>query len=152
MPAKKAISPSIAGLAREHGITRETVRRMRDKGGVDLADGEAVAAAVAMLKGKAEAATEGPGESYAEAKRRRAISDADFARIRADREAGKVVDLAEVKDAFASLGAEMKSRLLAMKATLVNELAGLDEIGISRVLENRIHELLQGIFEDRKIV
>lgn len=149
MNATKTTRPNIAKLARDYGVSRESVRRMRDVGGVDLTDREAIAAAVATMKGKAELVAEGPGESYAEAKRRRAAADADFARLRADREAGKLIDFEEAKSTFATLGHEVKARLLAMKSNLVNQLVGLDEIGISRVLDERINELLQSIFEDR---
>lgn len=149
-PPTKPVSPNVAALARQHGTSRESIRAIRDRDGVDLNDPAAVSLAVRNLKGREDGTTDsGSVESYTEARRRRAVADADSARIKADIAAGKVIELAEVKETFMRLGHEMKSRLLMMRNNLVNELVGRDEVAVSRILDERITDLLQSIFEDR---
>lgn len=140
MAGKRKAPPAkpLASLAREHGVSRETLRAWRDSG-VDIQDAAALAARIAVMPGKSN------DETLLEAKRRRAVADADRAEILAAREAGKVIELAEAEQVMAKIGAEVRARLLAWRGTLVPELFGLDEPGIHRVLTDRIHELLEMI-------
>jgi hypothetical protein len=112
---------------------------------VDLSDAEAIAARVAVARRKEPAAGAAAGETYSEARRRREIALANRAEIITQREAGKLVDLAEVETAFAQVGAEFRSRLLAMRGSLVNELEGQTAENIYRILDQRFGELLTAI-------
>jgi hypothetical protein len=134
----------LAELAREHGISRETLRAWRDSG-IDIHDPAALAARIASMTGRST------DETMAEAKRRRAIADANRAELIAAKEAGKLVELAAVHEVFSALGAEMKARLLAMRHTLVEDLTGRPPEVIARILDERIRELLASIFDNSRL-
>jgi len=113
---------------------------------VKLSDDKAVVDGLAASKARhtAPAPADG-GESYSEARRRRAVADADRAEIIAKRESGSVISVADVEALFAQLGAELRCRLLAMRGDLVVELEGQTGTAIYRILDNRITELLTSI-------
>ena len=128
----------LAQLARETGVSRETIRGWRDSG-IDVQDPAAIAARIAAMPGR------GTDESFSDARRRREIALADRAELIAKREAGAVVSVNEVEALFSQLGAEMRSRLLAWRGQLVAELHGASEARIHQVLTERVHELLESI-------
>jgi hypothetical protein len=137
-------APSLAAQSRATGITRETLRRWRSEG-VDIDNPKQLAARIeAMRKNTA------PG-SLSDAKLRKTLLECERLQNSIDRENGKVIDLAEVEAAFTRVGAEVKGRLLSMRADLVNELVGKDEAGIYKVLDDRFHELLAGLYALSKI-
>ena len=142
-PKPKTAKP-LAEIAREHGISRETLRAWRDSG-VAIQDPAALAARIASMPRNST------DESYSEARRRREIALADRAELIAAKEAGKLVELAAVQETFAALGAEMKSRLLAMRSALVEDLTGRPPEAIARILDERIRELLQSIFDNSRL-
>ena len=129
---------------REHGVHRSTVQAW-GKEGVLLGDPEAVKARVAIARRKESAAGAAAGETYTEARRRREIALANRAEIITQREAGKVIDIDSVETAFGQIGAEFRSRLLAMRGNLVTELEGQGAEGIYRILDQRFGELLTAI-------
>jgi transposase-like protein len=149
--------PSIAAASRESGIAPATLRKWRDKEKIDVLNPAAVKKRAAVKQQRVDRPTaskvtsKDTGESYSEARRRREIANADRAEITAQREAGKVIDLASAEAAFTRVGAEVKGRLLSMRGDLVNELVGKDEAGIYRVLDDRFHELLAGLYALSKI-
>ena len=137
MPATKKLSQ--AAVAREAGVSMKSLRNWRDREGLDITDLDAV-----LRRAGRHPSTAG-GESWSEARRRKAIADANKAEIIAAREAGSVVAKNEVEALFAALGAELRARLLSWRGQLVVELHGLDEPSIHRVLSDRISELLESI-------
>jgi transposase-like protein len=141
---KSLAKPNISAIAREHGVHRSTVQAW-GKEGVLLGDPEAVKARVAVAKGRELAAGAAAGETYTEARRRREIALANRAEILAQREAGKVIDIDSVETAFGQIGAEFRSRLLAMRGNLVTELEGQGAEGIYRILDQRFGELLTAV-------
>lgn len=145
------MKPNISAIAREHNVSRESLRNWRD-GGLDLADSKAIAERVKIMRGKSADDIPADGtESLAEAKRRRAIADADLSEMRSKREAGTLVDLAVVEDAFQQIGLTMKARLLEWPSTLVHELEGRSGVEIHKILDNRIVQLLTQIYENHPI-
>jgi hypothetical protein len=150
--AKQAAPPNISAISRQYGVSRETVRKIRDHG-INLADDAAVTNAIAVSKAKlaAPAAPATDGESYSEARRRRAVADANLAELRAQREAKSLVDAAAVQEFFHSVIIEFRSRLLAMRGDLIHQLHGLSEPGIYKVLDKSFCELLESIATRRPI-
>ncbi len=146
--------PNLSAVARQHGISRNTLQRWRDHG-LDLTDEKAVTARVSTMRqtGTAETADPSPAgsESFAEAKRRRAVADASFAELRAAQQAGKLIDLATVEQAFAEIGFVLRARLLALPSNLVAELEGLTGAAIHSVLKKHIHQLLHDLHENSPV-
>ena len=148
-----APAPNISKLARDHGVARETIRKLRENG-IALNDGKAVAdglAASRAAKSSPAPATDGDGESLLEAKRRRAVADANRAEVIAARESGSVIAVADVEAIMNEIGAEMRSRLLAMRGNLVVELEGKAGPAIYQILDKRIHELLTALHESHPL-
>ena len=129
-------------LAAMAGVSVKSLREWKKSEGLDLGDVQAVMARAGKVDRLDDASR---GESYSEARRRRAIADANVAEIRAKREVGSVVDVADVRQAFHLIGVEFRSRLLAMRGELVMQLHGLDEPGIYRVLDENFRDLLIAI-------
>jgi hypothetical protein len=149
---KSAPAPNISQLARDHKVSRETVRKLRENG-IDLADGKAVTQALACSRAAKLplAPTPADGESYSEARRRRAIADADRAEVIAKRESGSVIAVSDVEAVMSEIGATMRSRLLSMRSDLVVELEGRSGAQIYAALDKRITELLTAIHNNSPI-
>ena len=137
---------NISKLARDHITSRETIRKLRTDG-IDLNDTAAITAGLAASRArqKPTAPIAGSGESIHEARRRREVATADRAEIIAKREAGAVIALSDVEVMMATLGAELRARLLSMRSDLVVELEGLSGGAIYKALDRRITELLSSI-------
>ena len=156
MRGKKNImsSPNLSALARHHRISRNTLQRWRDCG-LDLTDEKAITARVATMRQPSSAETAAPSptgsESYAEAKRRRAVADATLSELRAGQQAGKLIDLATVEQAFAEVGFVLRARLLALPSNLVAELEGLTGAQIHLTLKKHVHQLLHDLHENSPI-
>jgi hypothetical protein len=139
---------NISKLARDHGTSRETIRKLRTNG-IELSDSKAVADALACSRAKSTSpAPTGGGETLLEAKRRRAVADADRAEIVARRESGEVIEVAAVEELMTRLGAEMRSRLLSWVGNLPPQLEGLDASRIQPIMRHKITELLTSIHEN----
>jgi len=139
--------PNISKLSRDHGTSRETIRRMRDHG-IDLSDPAAITAALAASRARHSSPAPAPanaGESIQEARRRREIATADRAEVIAKRESGAVIAVSDVEAMMLILGAELRARLLSMRSDLVVELEGLSGSQIYKALDRRITELLSSI-------
>ena len=146
--------PNLSAIARHHSISRNTLQRWRDQG-LDLTDEKAVAERVSTMRKPSSAETASPppagSESYAEAKRRRAVADATMSELRAGQQAGKLIDLAEVEKAFAEIGFVLRARLLALPSNLVSELEGLTASQIHLTLKKHVHQLLHDLHENSPI-
>ena len=150
-PITGAISQvAMAALA---GVSVKTLLQWRKLEGVDITDKAAVLsrAAVAKRKEPPPAAPTDGGESYTEAKRRRAVADADRAEVIARRESGEVIAVAAVEELMTRLGSEMRSRLLSWVGSLPPQLEGLDASRIQRLLREKITDLLTSIHENSPI-
>jgi hypothetical protein len=150
-PPARAVN--ISKLARDHQVSRETIRKLRENG-ISLADDKAVAAGLACSRAKSTAPAPSPtdgGESFAEAKRRRAVADANRAEVIASRESGAVIAVADVEALMVEIGATMRSRLLSMRSDLVVELEGRSGAQIYAALDKRITALLEGIHRNSPI-
>jgi transposase-like protein len=144
--AKPGAAINVSAIAREHGISRETLRVWKSEG-LDLTDPSAIADRVSKMPGRDPDAP-AEGETYSQARTRRMRADADRAELNARQQAGELVSLAEVEDAMAQLGFEMKARLLSLPQELAVVLAGLGEVKIHEILKSRIHEILTQIHEN----
>jgi len=147
-------SPNLSAIARHHGISRNTLQGWRDQG-LDLTDEKAVAERVTTMRrpNAPDTASLSPAgsESYAEAKRRRAVADATVAELKAGQQAGKLIDLAEVEQAFAEIGFVLRARLLALPSNLVAELEGLTGAQIHLALKKHVYQLLHDLHENSPI-
>jgi hypothetical protein len=149
MSIKKIIMPiptvNISQLARDHGTSRETIRKLRADG-IDLLNTAALTAGLADTRAKR---TSPPvahlGESIQDARRRKIIAEADRAEIIAKRESAAVISVCDVEVMMNVLGAELRARLLTMRSDLVIELEGLSGSQIYKALDRRITELLSSI-------
>lgn len=155
MSIKKIIMspPNLSAIARHHSISRNTLQRWRDQG-LDLTDEKAVNDRVATMRRPDATGTASPpagSESYAEAKRRRAVADATVAELKAGQAAGRLIDLAEVEQAFAEIGFVLRARLLALPSNLVSELEGLTASQIHLTLKKHVHQLLHDLHENSPI-
>jgi transposase-like protein len=137
---KTKTAKSLAELARQHGISRETLRGWRDSG-LNVQDPAALAARIKTMPRNST------DETLAEAKRRRAVADADRAEILARRESGAVVDLATVEASFAALGHQMRAHLLALPLAAASELEGLPAKGIAAALRRHVLDILTILYE-----
>lgn len=150
-PKKIILAPNLSAVARRHGISRNTLQRWRDTG-LDIADEKAVADRVAIMRQPSAATSPASGsESYAEAKRRRAVADATVAELKAGQAAGRLIDLATVEQAFAEIGFILRARLLALPSNLVSELEGLTASQIHLTLKKHVHQLLHDLHENSPI-
>ena len=144
------MKPNISALARLHGISRQTLATWQREG-IDIANSQAVAERKLTMRGKEQAtpdATPPPGaETIAEARRRRAVADANLSELRAKREAGALVDLATVEASFAALGHQMRAHLLALPVAAAAELEGLPAAGIAAALRKHVVEILTLLYE-----
>jgi phage terminase Nu1 subunit (DNA packaging protein) len=151
-PIAGAISQ--ADMAAIAGVTVKTLLQWRKLEAIDITDKAAVLTRAAVAKRK-EPANPAPspadGESYSEARRRRAVADADKAEVIARRESGSVIEVADVEEIFSQLGAEMRSRLLSWVGNLPPQLEGLDACRIQAVMRDKITELLEGIHKNSTI-
>jgi hypothetical protein len=150
---QKPLPPAnISAIARNHGVSRETIRKLRTNG-TDLSDDKAITQGLACSRAKssAPAPTTDGGETFAEAKRRRAVADADRAQIIAKRESGSVIEVAAVEALMVEIGATMRSRLLGWRSDLVHELEGRTGQQIFAALDKRITELLTAIHTNSPI-
>jgi hypothetical protein len=158
MPARRkpskppAPAVNISALARDHKVSRETIRKLRTNG-VNLGDDKAITQGLACSRAKssAPAPTTDGAETLFDAKRRRAVADANRAEVIAARESGSVIAVSDVEELMTRLGAEMRSRLLGWRGDLVVELEGLSGPKIAAVLDRRICELLEGIHKNSTI-
>ena len=141
---------SQADMAAHAGVTVKTLLQWRKLEAIDITDKAAVLtrAATAKRKDPTPAAPTDGGESYTEARRRRACADADRAEIIAKRESGSVIALSDVEAVMSEIGSTMRSRLLSMRSDLVVELEGRTGAQIYAALDKRITELLTSIHEN----
>ena len=139
------MKPNISALSRHYGISRQSLATWQREG-IDIANPQAIAERKLTMRGKPSATPEPPpapgAETIAEARRRRAVADADFAELRAQREAGELIDLATVEASFAALGHQMRAHLLALPVAAAGELEGLPAAGIAAALRKHVVEIL----------
>jgi hypothetical protein len=79
------------------------------------------------------------------------VADANRSEVTAAREAGKLVDLATVEQAFAVIGFTLRARLLALPAALVSELEGLSAAQMQICLKKHVYQLLTDLHENNPI-
>ena len=138
---KKHVAPPLAALAREHGISRETLRRWRDSG-IDVQDAAAVAARVALAK-VADA------ETLADLKRRKLRLEAERLETIVAREKAELVPMAEVREFIIVITQTYRAALNALCGVLPGELEGLSAAAIQKVLIRRCDEILTQISENK---
>jgi DNA-binding transcriptional MerR regulator len=134
---KTPAKPSLAAVARETNIARETLRAWQAQG-VNIHDRRELLQRAEIRK------TTHSGE-LGQLKAEKLKLECERLRAAIDREEGRTIDLCQAEALFARIGAELRARLLSWRGTLVPELHGLDEPGIYSVLTHRIDELLEMI-------
>ena len=128
--------PSLAALARQYGVGRETIRRWRDQG-IDITDQKVMKAQVAgMAKG---------GSSPDLAAARLEKIQAETARIKFahEVEAGRFVCAATVKAEGAKIGQTIRAALSELTQSLPPQLGGRDATECHAILKREFRRILQ---------
>jgi len=142
MAAKRSTPPTIAGMARRHGISRQTLHDWRNHG-IDITDDAAIRARKRLIDTAAKAPL--PQASHADllnARVVRARIAAAREKLRLDHEAGRVVDTEVVGAWLEQLAVVLRAQLSAMVRTLPERLSGIDAAEAHAVL----FEAVEGVF------
>jgi hypothetical protein len=150
MSHQKKHYPSLAAASRESGVTRTTLKRWRDVEGVEVLDPQALAARQGLKQLRVASQAVDPGtstapESYAEARRRRAVADADRAEIAAAKEAGDTIDYATAERAARVIFIVFRGCLRDLEGTLPTMLEGLPPQKMFVALRRAFDEALDKI-------
>jgi hypothetical protein len=137
MSAKSKPKPAkpLASLAREHGVSRETLRAWRDSG-LDIQNAEMLRQRIASMPG-----SKAGDETLLEAKRRRAIADADRAEIAAAREAGDSVPFVAAERAAHVVFVVVRAALRELEGNLPCVLEGRRPEQMAGLLRQAFDEL-----------
>lgn len=139
--------PTIAEASRATAVSPASLRKWRDVEGIDVLNPKQLAKRVELKQVKidgsaAPAPATGAPESYSEARRRRAVADANRAELIAKRESGELVSLAVVTGTFERIGYLFRSILNRELGILPGELCGLSSPQIQKKLKARFHDIL----------
>lgn len=133
----KPKKPTIAAIARESGISRQSVSAWV-KEGLDLADKAAVAARVAQARGR-----ETGREDYQQARLRKISAEADRQQIAAKREAGELVPFAGIAAEGEAVGRAVRQMQERLVSELPPMLAGRGAGEIAKILKTEFRLGLQ---------
>jgi transposase-like protein len=133
--------PNVSAIAREHGVHRSTVQAWK-KDGVDLSSTEAIAARVAIAKGK-------ESETLADLKKRKLRLEAERLETILAREKAELVPMDEIERFIVIWVATVKAALKALCGAFPGEAVGLDEPAMQQLLVKRTTEILTMISEGK---
>ena len=145
--AKPATRPvSLSGLARQYGLSRETLREW-ENAGVNIYDDAAIRAKIATSRSPAASAGKASdgGESLASAKLRRERALADRAEIEVARRRGELLELHHAEQAFTAVGAAVGAALRKIPSELPDMLEGLNPSSMRKVLLEYQNQLFSDV-------
>jgi len=138
---KKVPTPTVASIARRASIARSTLMQWQ-KSGINIFNERELQARIGIMPLRADTASPpAAGESYQEAKRRRAIADANRAEVIARREAGILCEAAGVEATGYKIGLATRQGLDRLADSLPPALAGQDAAAIAKILKACFREL-----------
>ena len=131
---------SISDLARQHGISRQTLAKWRDDG-LDITNSKAIAAKVAAM----ETRTTSPNLQQARLEKVRAETRRiEFAH---SVEQGRFTDSAAVQSTGYTIGLLIRQAMQKLEVDLPPQLAGHDAAKIHSILKRVFREVLQDVSE-----
>ena len=136
MPPK----PNLSELARHHGTSRESIRKIRDEG-VDLNDPKAVADRVALMRHKQDQPT------LTDERRRKLKADADMAEFRVAQTKGELISRAEVDLEMRRVGSVFGAALERLQADLPPMLEGLKVESMAGVIREATDNVRRAMVE-----
>jgi hypothetical protein len=139
---KTAPPPTVSGLARKHGVSRETIRKLRENG-IDLADEEAVADGLAASKAQA------PDETLTDLKRRKLRLEAERLETIVAREKADLVPMAEIEFFLTVVTATFKAALKSLCGAFPGEAEGLTAPAMQKLLVKHTDGILEMISEGK---
>ena len=129
--------PNISKIAREHGISRQTVIRWRDVEGLDLGDAVAVAARAGHVSGKASADCELKVQRL-----RKITAEADRITMENRLRSGQLLDAGEVKESIIRCFSAARGEFLKMPSDMAPQLEGLSAAKINELLRKEVFAIL----------
>jgi hypothetical protein len=145
MSAKKqTTNKTLGAIAKEHGITRNTLAAWQAEG-VNIHDPKAMRERAAVKHsggGKVDGGTE-----MQQARLRKLRAEARSAEMKAQEMEGKVIALDEVEAAFTRLGAVVKAQLLKLQSDLPPVLVGMGEGEMQRRIAAHVEAVLQSLHD-----
>lgn len=136
MPAKKkALKPvNLSAIAKEHGLTRETVRKWRDEG-LDIASPKAIKARMENMRRQSPALE---GESLSEARRRKMVADANRSELLTRKERGEFVQASTAAAAIELLTRHVEIVWKQLPRELPGRLEGLSPADMMKVITHHV--------------
>jgi transposase-like protein len=141
--------PSIAAIARKHGIRPGTLRDWRDREELDIFDEKALAARVERKQ--ARVGTDPPPaensarESYSEARRRREVAAANRMETIAAKERGELVEVHSIDADGYKIGYAIRSALAELSQQLPPALAGRTAGEVQKILKSEFRRALENL-------
>ena len=132
--------PNLSELARQHGTSRESIRKIRDEG-VDLNDPKAVADRVALMRHKQDQPT------LTDERRRKLKADADMAELRVAQTKGELISRAEVDLEMRRVGSVFGAALERLQADLPPMLEGLKVESMAGVIREATDNVRRAMVE-----
>jgi hypothetical protein len=137
---KTAPAPNISALARDHRVSRETIRKLRTNG-IDLADGKAVADGLAASK--AITSQDGKDQTLTSIKRRKLELECERIEAAIRRESVGYIRMERAHEIISAFSAVIKSLLRSIEGNLPAVLEGAKPEQIAKALKDAHH----GMFE-----
>ncbi len=131
-------TPTISGIAREHRVGRDTVRRWKDEG-LDLANADAVQARVDAM------ANRSTSPDIAGARLAKIQAQTERIRFAHEVEKGRFVDAAIVHADGVRIGGIVRSSIDRLVNELPPQLAGRDAADIKKILSRVFRETLTNL-------
>jgi hypothetical protein len=147
---KQLRPPSLAALARQHGVRPGTLRDWRDKEGIDISNPKALTDRVERKQARVGKDPSPPAEnsareSYSEARRRREVATANRAETLAARERGELIEAASIEGEGFRLGVAYRAALDKLANDLPPMLAGLSAGEMSKIIRREHRRTLENL-------
>ena len=131
--------PNISALSRKHGVSRETIRKLRTDG-IDLSDTAALTAALAVSK--AVTTEDGADRSLASIKRRKLELECERIEAAIRRESVGYIRTERCSDILRAFAAVTKALLNGIAGNLPGTLEGATPAQVHKALEEAHYNLL----------
>jgi transposase-like protein len=138
-PAPPTAKPAnISQLARELGVSRESLRKWKLEG-VDLSNPKQVGERMARMTNSP------PSGDMATARLRKLTAEASRQELALQREQGEVVPVSEVLEAFAMLGAVVRAATMRLVANLPQMLEGVTPAQAQHIIRDQASSVLEAL-------
>ena len=138
-PIKK---PTIAAIAKKHGTSRESIRKIRDVESIDIYDDQAVAGRVAMMR------THEHHLTLTEERQRKLKAEADLAEMKVAQMQGKLVSREEVEAEMRRIGFVFGAALERLQADLPPLLDGMSAESMRTAIRDCTDQIRRAMVEE----